>query len=158
MKHSARLLAIAVCAAALIGCVERRFVIYTDPPGAMVLRNGQVLHATPVDDHFVYYGKYKFTIFADGYETLQVVQDIPSPWYEFPGIDFVSENLIPWTIRDRRVFQYHLQARRVDNPKELLNEAQNLRNRGISLGGGSARPLPPAPLGPGIVQGTTPPP
>jgi len=71
MKQGVRFLVMAVCAAAVTGCVERRYVIYTDPPGAMVLRNGQTLNATPVDDHFVYYGKYKFTIFADGYETLK---------------------------------------------------------------------------------------
>ncbi|HEV3079258.1 MAG TPA: PEGA domain-containing protein [Gemmataceae bacterium] len=146
MKQGVRFLAMAVCAAAVTGCVERRYVIYTDPPGAMVLRNGQTLNATPVDDHFVYYGKYKFTIFADGYETLQVEQNIESPWYEYVGLDFVSENLIPWTIRDRRVFQYHLEPRRMPNPKELLDQAQNLRNRGITLGGGSAQPVaPPAP-------------
>ena len=137
---------LAALAAVMMGCVERRYVIYTDPPGAMVLRNGQTLGATPVDDHFVYYGKYKFTIFADGYETLQVEQNIPAPWYEYVGLDFVSENLIPWTIRDHRVFQYHLQPQRIPNPQELLNQAQNLRNRGISLGGGSAQPIaPPAP-------------
>jgi hypothetical protein len=135
MKLGVRFLAMAVCAAAVTGCVERRYVIYTDPPGA-----------TPVDNHFVYYGKYKFTIFADGYETLQVEQNIESPWYEYVGLDFVSENLIPWTIRDRRVFQYHLEPRRMPNPKELLDQAQNLRNRGITLGGGSAQPVaPPAP-------------
>src|SRR5438105_15783455 len=113
MRHSLWFLALTACAAGFTGCVERRYIIYTDPPGAMVLRNGQTLGATPVDDHFVYYGKYKFTIFADGYETLQVDQDIASPWYEYPGIDFFSENLIPWTIRHRRVFQYHLQPRRI---------------------------------------------
>jgi len=144
MKHRVRLLAIAVCAAALTSCVERRYVVYTDPPGAMVLRDGQTLGATPVDDHFVYYGKYKFTIFADGYETLQVQQNIEPPWYEYVGLDFISENLIPWTIRDRRVFQYHLEPRRLPNPKELLDQAQNLRNRGISLGGGSAQPVAPS--------------
>jgi hypothetical protein len=162
MKHCIGLLAISVCAAALIGCVERRYVVYTDPPGAMVLRNGQTLGATPVDDHFVYYGKYKFTIFADGYETLQVEQQIEPPWYEYVGLDFFSENLIPWTIRDRRVFQYHLEPRRVPNPKELLDQAQNLRNRGIGLGGGSAQPVaPPMPTTvpvPQLPQGVGPPP
>ena len=48
--------------AALAGCVERRFVIESDPPGALVLMNGQQLGATPVDGHFVYYGRYHFTL------------------------------------------------------------------------------------------------
>ena len=55
----------------------------------------------------------QFMIFADGYETLQVEQKIPAPWYEWVGMDFVTENLVPWTIRDRRVFQFHLEPRRM---------------------------------------------
>ena len=164
MKHGGRFVAVAVCAAALAGCVERRYVIYTDPPGAIVFRNGQPPGATPVDDHYVYYGKYNFTIIADGYETLHVVQQIPTPWYEYFPLDFFSENVIPWTIRDRRVFQFHLEPRQVANPKQIIDQAQNLRNRGISLGGGSAQPRPPAaqpgpasPPGPGVVQGSVPP-
>ncbi|HMC88564.1 MAG TPA: hypothetical protein VKI17_03405, partial [Gemmataceae bacterium] len=97
-------------------------------------------------DHFVYYGKYKFTIIADGYETLTVEQDIPAPWYEYFPIDFFSENVLPWPIKDRRVFQYHLEPRRVINPRQLLEEAQNMRNRGHSLGApGVPEPTPPAP-------------
>jgi PEGA domain len=146
MRHSLRLVAVTLCALALSGCVERRYVVYTDPPGAMVFRNGQPLGATPADDHFVYYGKYKFTIIADGYETLTVDQDIPAPWYEYFPIDFFSENVLPWPIKDRRVFQYHLEPRRVVNPRQLLEEAQNMRNRGRSLGApGAPEPIPPAP-------------
>ena len=78
MRHYLRFVAVTLCALGLSGCVERRYVVYTDPPGAMVFRNGQPLGATPADDHFVYYGKYKFTIIADGYETLTVEQDIPA--------------------------------------------------------------------------------
>ena len=69
---------------ALLGCVDRRYVVTTDPPGAVVYRNGQYLGATPVDDHFIYYGKYHFTIVKEGYETLQIDQEIKTPWYEFP--------------------------------------------------------------------------
>ena len=38
-----------------------------------------------MDDHFVYYGNYHFTLIKDGYETLQVDQDIPAPFYEYPA-------------------------------------------------------------------------
>ncbi|TMQ32289.1 MAG: PEGA domain-containing protein [Planctomycetota bacterium] len=146
MRHYLRFVAVTLCALGLSGCVERRYVVYTDPPGAMVFRNGQPLGATPADDHFVYYGKYKFTIIADGYETLTVEQDIPAPWYEYFPIDFFSENVLPWPIKDRRVFQYHLEPRRVVNPRQLLEEAQNMRNRGHSLGvPGVPEPIPPAP-------------
>ena len=135
----------AAFALALAGCVERRYVVYTDPPGAMVLRNGVPLTASPADDFYEYYGKYHFTIIAEGYETLQVDQAVAAPWYEFPPLDFISENVIPWKILDRREFTYHLQPRIIANTDKLLSDGQNLRNRGISLGGGSALPAPAAP-------------
>ncbi len=142
------IVSVALCAALLTGCVERRYVITTEPPGAVVLRNGQPLGATPVDDHFIYYGKYRFTIVKDSYETLQVDQEIPSPWYEWPLVDFVSEQLVPWPINDVRRFHYRLEPRKVPDTNELLKDAQNLRNRGMSLGGGSAAPPPGTPLPP----------
>jgi hypothetical protein len=138
MKRTAWVWSVAMLAGALTGCVERRYVVYTDPPGALVLRNGVPLGASPVDDHYVYYGKYHFTIIKEGYETLQVDQEITTPWYEYFPLDFVSENLVPCQIIDRREFRFKLEPKRVVNTNELLNEAQNLRNRGISLGAGSA--------------------
>jgi hypothetical protein len=155
MRHAAWFLGVTVAAATATGCVERRYVIYTDPPGAIVLRNGQPLGASPVDDYFTYYGNYHFTIIKDGYETLQVDQCIRAPWYEVWPLDFVSENLIPWSILDRREFHYKLERKQMPNTDELLREAQNLRNRGISLGGGSAAAPVPVPAPP---PGTLPPP
>ena len=125
------------------GCVERRFVIMTDPPGAVVERNGQVLGATPVDDHFVYYGKYKFKIVKPGYETLQVDQEISTPWYEYPGLDFISENLVPGEIRDERVVEYQLQPQMVVPTEQLRERGENLR-QGASGPPVAAPPAPPS--------------
>jgi hypothetical protein len=139
------------------GCVERRYVIYSDPPGALVYKNGVYLGATPVDDYFVYYGKYEFTLVKEGYEPLRVVQDIPAPWYELPGPDFVSEAVVPVKIRDVRSFCYTLQPQQTVRPDDLLNNANALRARGQSIGAPrEPRPAPPepppppgvAPLGP----------
>jgi hypothetical protein len=134
-----------ICAGLMAGCIERRYVITTDPPGAVVLRNGQPIGATPVDDQFVYYGTYHYTIVKEGYETLQVDQEITTPWYDYPVIDFFSENVVPWTIRDVRRFHFKLEPRRLVNTNDLLMEAQNLRNRGLSLGPGKAANTAPVP-------------
>jgi hypothetical protein len=136
MKRYAWMLAALVCT----GCVERRYVVYTDPPGALVLQNGVPIGASPADARFEYYGNYHFTVIKDGYETLQVDQKINAPWYEFPGLDFFSENLWPLPVKDRREFRYRLEPRHIPNTDELLKDAQNLRNRGLSLGPGSAPP------------------
>jgi hypothetical protein len=125
----------------LAGCVERRYVITTDPPGAVVLRNNQPIGASPADDHFVYYGNYHFTIQKEGYETLQVDQKIPAPWYQWFPLDLVSEILVPWPIEDVRRFNYKLEPRHIPNANDVLGQAQNLRNRGFSLGAGGTVPV-----------------
>jgi len=159
MKHYVWFIGAAICAGSLAGCVERRYVIYSDPPGAVVMRNGQMIGQTPVDDHFVYYGKYNFTLVKEGFETQQIEQEIASPWYEYFPLDFFSENIIPWRITDRRTFTYKLEPRHVPNAMELRNEAENLRNRGRSIGAGTAPPPPPGPTSaqlPGLPPGAVP--
>jgi hypothetical protein len=130
-----------ILAALTAGCVERRYVVTSEPPGAVVLRNHQPIGQSPVDDHFVYYGKYHFTLIKDGYNTLQVDQDIPAPWYEFPILDFFTENLWPWRFEDVRRFNYQLEPLQITNNDELLNRAQELRNRGQAV----TPSVPPAP-------------
>jgi hypothetical protein len=138
----------------LAGCVERRFVVISDPATAVVYENGRPLGAAPADDHFTYYGTYHFTLVKPDFQTLQVDQPIPAPWYEYPGLDFISENLIPWTIRDVREFHYHLVPLQVPNARQLLEEGEGMRARGKAIpqglpGTGSppAQPVavPPAP-------------
>src|SRR5438270_8298429 len=113
MKRNAWLFGLVASGFLLAGCVERRYVVSSDPPGALVLRNGQPLGATPADDHFTYYGNYHFTLIRDGYETLEVDECVRAPWYEWPPLDFVSENLVPWWIYDVRHFHYAMQPLQV---------------------------------------------
>jgi len=142
MKSRTAWIFIVAITALLSGCVERRYVITSDPPGAIVLRNGDPVGAAPADDHFVYYGNYHFTLIKDGYQTLQVDQEISAPWYEYIPLDFFSENIVPWRIHDVRRFHFRLEPNRTVTTDELLNRAQNLRNRGQSL----AATAPPAPV------------
>src|SRR5215470_7560146 len=92
MKQSAWLGALLVVAGLSTGCVTRSYTITTDPPNAVVYRNGTPIGPTPVDEYFIYYGNYHFTIVKEGFETLQVDEPIASPWYQYPLIDFFSEN------------------------------------------------------------------
>jgi hypothetical protein len=141
-------LGVTACAGLLAGCVERRFVIYTDPPGAVAYESGRPLGAAPADDHFVYYGTYHFTLVRDGYQTLQVDECLAPPWYEYPGLDFISENLIPWTIRDVRRFTYQMVPLQVPNTRELLEQGGALRGRGqaIQAPPSASVAAPPAPV------------
>ena len=138
----------------LTGCVERRFNIVTEPPGAMVLVNRQEIGASPITMPSIlseYYGAREFYILKDGYEPLLVRQPIPTPWYGYPGLDFIAEHLIPWTIVDERTFSYALQPSRIVTTDELLQNGTAARSRAVGLG--IARPAP----GP-VPAPTTPPP
>src|ERR1700682_5322957 len=132
-------LALPVFLAFLTGCVERRMVVTTEPFGALVYDERNVpLSASPADRPFTYYGKYRFTIVKDGYETLVVEEDVRPPWYEWIGLDFISETLIPWTLRDVRRFHYQLQPAVVVPPDQVLEQGKLLRARGLTTG----EPLP----------------
>src|ERR1700733_11224075 len=109
MKRNIPLAALVLAAAVSAGCVDQRYLITSDPPGAMVYRNGVPIGPTPVDDQFVYYGKYHFTLVKDGFETLQVDQEIPAPWYEYPPLDFVNEVLNPFQLHDVQAFHFQMQ-------------------------------------------------
>lgn len=148
MKATARLawLASMTACVALVGCVERRMVITTDPPSAIVYdEQNNPLGAAPVDKPFVYYGKYRFTLVRDGSETTVVEENVKAPWYEWFLLDFISENLLPFTIRDVRRYHYQLQPKQVVPAEAVLQQAQELRARGQTIG----VPLPPTPPGPG---------
>lgn len=151
MRRYTGFLGVAVCATLLVGCVDRRYVITSNPPGAVVYRNGQQIGATPVDDHFTYYSNYEFLIVKDGYQTKKVVQCIPSPWYQYPPFDFVSENLWPQRWIDVHRFHYDLEPLPAVRTDMLLEEAQRLRDRGMAIVPRSE------PAGPPVVEQPTPP-
>lgn len=85
---------------------------------------------TPVATDYVYYGTRKIRLVKDGYETLTVMQPIPAPWYQLPGLDFFSENVNPHEIRDERTLEFQLQPQVIVPDEQLLSRAENLRRSG----------------------------
>src|SRR5204863_7772126 len=92
---------------------------------------------------FVYSGTYKFTLIRDGFQTQVVEEQVKAPWYEWFLVDFVTENVIPWTIRDVRRLHYTMQPAQIIAPDAILGPATKLRERGLVTG--TLLPLPPAP-------------
>jgi hypothetical protein len=138
-------LAVPLLLALLSGCVERTMVITSEPFGAIVFDERNVpLSATPADKSFTYYGKYRFTLVKDGYETLIVEESVIAPWYEWGPLEFISENLIPWTVRDVHRFHYKLQPVRIIPTRQVLEQGMPLRDKSKTIG----EPLPPSPLPP----------
>jgi len=124
------------------GCVERRFVITTDPPDAIV-EFKRPLSASPADLQFIYNAKYEFIAQKEGYEMTVHREDVKPRWYEYFGIDFISENIIPWTIRDVR--QVHITMKKLEfiPPSQMLPSAQELRNEGKAVEVPAPRNPPP---------------
>ena len=58
----AHLFLLLTASAALSGCVERRYTIRTDPPGATVVVNGEEIGPSPASKSFIYYGDRKITL------------------------------------------------------------------------------------------------
>ena len=126
------------------GCVERRMTVISDPPGAQVFVNNRPIGASPAylpSLQFLYYGNYDILLVKEGFEPLLVQQAVDPPWYEWPGIDFFSENLCPWHIKDAREFKYQLQPHRIVTPDEVLNNANSFRPRGQAI---QETPMPPS--------------
>jgi hypothetical protein len=140
--------------ALLAGCVERNYVILVpNAPGAIVVENNRYAFTAPVVRSFRYYGKYKFTVKANGYEDKEVIECIRTPWYEWAPLDFISENIIPWTIRDHRTFTYTLDQIKMVPADIVKARAEEMRIRGQGIGD----PLPPPaaiilPQGPVVPQ------
>jgi hypothetical protein len=109
------------------GCVQRRMTIRSNPPGSLVYVDDYEIGTTPVSHDFVYYGTRKIKLVKDGYETLTVLQPMPTPWYQYTPLDFVAENLVPWEIRDERTLDYQLQPQVIVPTDQLLERAENLR-------------------------------
>jgi hypothetical protein len=109
----------------LTGCVERRFIITSQPMGALVYHNNVPIGTTPCDRPFLDYGIHEFTFVKDGYETKTERYEIIPPWYQIPWVDAVTEILVPYTFKD--VQQIHTTL------TEATRQVPNLVPRSLEL-------------------------
>lgn len=128
MPRLAQLLVIASTCTLSLGCVERRLMITSEPPGALVYLNDQEVGRTPLEVPFTWYGTYDVRLEREGYQTLQTEQVAEQPWWERPGPDLFAE-----AIPDKRVeIAWHLemspaQPASETDPQRLLDFAKQLR-------------------------------
>ena len=132
-SHRGRLSVVVVALMATIGlsgCVERRYTIRTDPPGALVIANGEPIGTTPVSKSFVFYGDRTFRIIKEGYETQDLVEKFKAPWYDNQLTEFFTENLNPYTFRDEVEFNYKLVPAHPADPNDVLARGESTRALG----------------------------
>jgi len=113
------------------GCVRRRLLIRSNPPGATVYVDNQHIGTTPCATNFIYYGTREIRLVKAGFETLTVNQPIPAPWYQIPPFDFVSENLFPRKIQDYRTLSYDMVPQVIVPTEQLLGRAEQLRQSSL---------------------------
>lgn len=116
-------------AAGLTGCVRRTVTINTDPQGATVHLNDQLVGTSPVSVDFTWYGDYDVVLRQEGYQTLSTNHRLDAPWYQLPGVDFVSEILVPWTIHDQQEMAFVLEPAEPVDADTVLNKAIEFRER-----------------------------
>jgi hypothetical protein len=110
------------------GCVERRYTVRTDPPGAQVIVNNELLGTAPASRNYYYYGDREITLVANGYETKTIIQPMNAPWWDNYFTEFFSENLVPFVIRDDREFTYKMERARTPSQEEIQGRAESLRS------------------------------
>ncbi len=103
-------------------------MVQSNPPGAMVLMEGKEIGLTPTGVDFTYYGTRELTLIKDGYETKTQLVPVRAPWYQWPVIEFFSDNFLPGRVTDRRSVQFEMEPKRMVPNQELLNRGQSLRN------------------------------
>jgi len=126
---SALLLGLACCwVFSSSGCVYRRLIVRSDPPGAQVILDGQEVGNTPVAVPFTYYGTRQLTIVKPGYETRTELVKIPAPWYQWMPLDFVSDNFLPRQVNDRHEICWQMTPQGVVPQEKLQERADSLRS------------------------------
>lgn len=111
----------------LSGCVERRYTLRTNPPGALAVVNGEEIGRTPVSKSFTYYGDRDITLMLDGHQTQRINQPMKPPWYDNIVTEFFSENVVPFTIRDERDYTYQLAPTQIPTAGDLMARGESLR-------------------------------
>jgi hypothetical protein len=124
---------------AFSGCVTRSITVKTKPSNALVYIDNKLIGESPVTMPFTFYGTRKIMIEKkdeDGvltYERTIVFEKIKAPVYQIFPLDFFSELLWPFELKDDQVLSYNLVELAPLSIKErqakMLKNAEELRQR-----------------------------
>jgi hypothetical protein len=124
---------------AFSGCVSRLLTVKTEPSNALVYIDDELIGESPVTMPFTYYGTRKIMIERkdeDGvltHERTIAFEKIKAPIYEVFPLDFFSELVWPFKLKDDQVLSLNLVALEPLSIKEqqekVLKNAEELRQR-----------------------------
>ena len=127
---------IAVALAALVSAcaVHRELIILSDPPGAAVRLDQEIVGTTPYRTEFEAFGTRRVTLYKDGYRAWSDQVRLVAPWYATFPFDFFSEVLIPfgWHYRKKVSVSLEPEGGSVTQPdlEQVLERAEVLRKAG----------------------------
>lgn len=121
--------------ALLAGCVERTIYVRSDPPGAVVYLDDERAGVTPCEIPYLWYGKREIVLELQKYRMVREIVTLNPPWWQYFPLDFITDVLVPFTIRDRTELSYVLEpaAPTAQEREEMRARAQQMRRRaGVS--------------------------
>ena len=133
MRRALLLSATLLAALSQSGCVERLLAIHSDPPGAAVYVDGERVGTTPCEVNYTWYGTRVVVLELRGFSLVHQEVVLSPPWWQIIPIDFITDVLIPITIRDRYPVSYTLDPAPV-SPEEVnavYERAEELRKRSL---------------------------
>jgi len=133
MRRALLLAGLAAAALSQAGCVERLLAIQSDPPGAAAYLDGEKVGTTPCEVPYTWYGTRLLVLELRGFNLVRREVVLNPPWWQIIPIDFITDILIPITIRDRMSVSYTLDPAPA-SPEEVdavLERAAELRKRSV---------------------------
>jgi hypothetical protein len=98
--HAGACVLVALLAA---GCAtDRKLLVTSTPPGALVRLDDTIVGSTPYEIAFDAYGTRRVTLYKQGYATTSQQVVIDSPWYLSFPLDLITEVLLPFGWKDHR--------------------------------------------------------
>lgn len=136
--YSFIVLAAAACAT-LVGCVERRITLVTDPPNALVYLNNVEVGRSPVTVPFQWYGDYDVRARLDRDEgtpekpkpvhyIFKGNRKTETPWFQWLGVDLFAE-ISPFTFKDEQIWALTLAPQPDKTDAQLVENAKVLRSQ-----------------------------
>ncbi len=102
-------------------------IVRSQPEGARVTIDNQVVGHTPVPVPYIYHGTRDVMLEKDGFKTVKVKQRIRPRWYEYFPLSFFSNNFAFRELRDERILDFQLEPKFQIDENELIDRANDLR-------------------------------
>lgn len=106
----------------LTGCVRRKIVVNSNPPGARVYFDGEYKGNTPVEFPFKWYGGHRIRVEQQGYDDLVRIVEVRAPLHLKVPFDFFAE-LAPFPVEDRKEYHLDLENRPESENTSTADEA-----------------------------------